>query len=371
MSPVRTEFKLTAPADADKVLVRICLFKALLTTLNKFTTMRKRLLIALLWLAGSLAAQDFTVPADGSFMDAIRTANSRKDLSHRFVIRVKAGRYLSEGDGDTIQTVVKGTGGGSDTIRFRSPIATLRAPKVSIIGDGKNQTVIENRPVHEGISITSTLYVLNADSTEISDLTLQCNFNNDPTALANRAVALRERGCKGNRLKNVRLLSTQDTYYTNAGGDTTLDSCDIHGTVDFICGGGTIRFNHCTLHLEPRGKTGARDVICAPATADGEEGFIFQGCTITGSPEQSGRYHLARPWQKQPVCLFLNTRMELLPAPAGYCEMHGTIPRLFAEYGSIDQDGNPVDCSERKVVFKNKAGEDVRVDYSPVLTSEP
>ena len=330
---------------------------------------RTAILILLSWIAGNpLHSQDFTVPTDGSFTEAIRAANDRKDVSRRFVIRVKAGRHLSEGDGDTIKTVVKDGQGADSTIWFRSPIVTLRAPMVSIVGDGKDLSVIENRPVYEGIGITSTLYVLNADSTEIRDLTLQCNFNNDPTAFANRAVALRERGCRGNRLKNVRLLSTQDTYYTNAGGDTTLDSCDIHGTVDFICGGGTVHFNNCTLHLEPRGKTGARDVICAPATAEDEQGYIFSNCTITGSPEQEGRYHLARPWQKQPICIFLNTRMELLPAAAGYCEMHGTIPRLFAEQGSVDKLGQPVDCSSRKVIFKNKAGEDVHVDYSPVLT---
>ena len=331
---------------------------------------RNKLALLLLCAVARVAAQDFIVPTDGSFADAVRAANNREDMSRRFTILVKAGIHLSEGDGELLQTTVKTADGRDSTFSFKSPIVTLRAPRVSIVGEGRDLSVVENRPVHEGISITSTLYVLNADSTEIRDLTLWCNFKNDPSAFANRAVALHERGCRGNRLVNVRLRSTQDTYYTNSGGDTTLDSCDIHGTVDFICGGGTVRFNGCTLHLEPRGKTGSRDVICAPATADDEQGYIFNGCTITGSPEQQGRYHLARPWQKQPTCVFLNTRMELLPAAAGYCEMHGTLPRLFAEYGSTDLYGKPVDCSQRKQTFRNKAGEDVRVSYSPVLTEQ-
>lgn len=315
-------------------------------------------------------AQNFIVPDDGDFPEAIKAANTRTDMSSRFTILVKAGVHQSCGLGDTISTIVKDSAGKDTTIYFPSPIVTLRAPFVTIMGEGKDRTIVENRPVHEGISITSTLFLDHADSTLIQDLTLHCNFNNDPMAFANRAVALRERGCKGNRFKNVRLLSTQDTYYTNAGGDTTLDSCDIHGTVDFICGGGTVRFNSCTIHLEPRGKTGARDVICAPATTADELGYIFKDCIITGSSEQDGRYHLARPWRNAPVCVFLNTRMLLLPAPAGYCEMHGTLPRLFVEYGSVDRNGNPIDCSQRKTSFKDKEGNIVDVGYSPVLTEE-
>ncbi len=317
-----------------------------------------------------LRAQDFVVPDDGDFVAAIYAANNRKDYGRRFTILVKAGTHVSRGSGELISTKVKSRQGADSLIWFPSPIVTLIAPRVTIMGEGRDVSIVENRPVHEGIGITSTLFVNGADSTEIRDITLRCNFNNDPTAFANRAVALRERGCRGNYLKNVRLLSTQDTYYTNAGGDTTLDSCDIHGTVDFICGGGTVRFNSCTIYLEPRGKTGSRDVVCAPATKSDEMGYIFRNCIINGSPEQAGRYHLARPWRNTPACVFLNTRMILQPAPAGYCEMHGTLPRLFAEYGSVDKDGKPVDCSQRKTTFKNRAGEVVAMQYSPVLTDE-
>ncbi len=332
--------------------------------------MRSLIIIICIVLANALrvSAQDFVVPDDGDFVSAVKAANTRSDYNKRFVILVKAGRHVSRGSGEMISTKAKSSKGVDSIVVFPSPMVTLIAPRVTIHGEGKDVSIVENRPTHEGISITNTLFVDGADSTVIKDLTLHCNFNNDPTAFANRAVALRERGCKGNRLKRVRLLSTQDTYYTNMGGDTVLDSCDIHGTVDFICGGGTVQFNACTIHLEPRGKTGSRDVICAPATNADEMGYIFKNCTITGSPEQEGRYHLARPWRNQPTCVFLNTRMMLRPAPAGYCEMHGTLPRLFAEYGSTDKDGNQIDCSQRKVVFNNRKGEPIRVSYSPLLT---
>ena len=328
-------------------------------------------LVSLLGLLGEskLFAQtpDFIVPDDGDFVSAIQTANTRADFSRRYTILVRRGTHFSPGTQELISTSVKTADGTDSTIFFPSPIVKLVAPRVTIMGEGMDVTIVENRPVHEGIGITSTLFVDGADSTIIKDITLFCNFQYEPMAFANRAVALRESGSKGNYLKNVRLLSTQDTYYTNGGGDTVLDSCDIHGTVDFICGGGTVRFNSCTLYLEPRGRKGSRDVICAPATTDDEMGYIFKNCAIVGSPEQDGRYHLARPWRNQPTCVFLNTRMMLLPSPDGYREMHGTLPRLFAEYGSVDKDGNPVDCSQRKTTFKNKAGETVKVGYSPVL----
>ena len=74
-------------------------------------------------------------------------------------------------------------------------------------------------------------------------------------------------------------MSTQDTYYTNDGGTTYLEDCTIKGTVDFICGGGTIYFNRCDIQLRPRGNTGKRDIICAPATeATRQHGYIFNSC---------------------------------------------------------------------------------------------
>lgn len=315
----------------------------------------------------AMHAQDFVVPTDGTFADAIHAANTRADKTRRYVIHVRQGVHLSQGDGDTITHVLTDAQGRTDTLRLPSPMLRLTAPLVTIQGEGMDRTVIENRPVQEGISITSTLFVDHADSTCIQDLTLWCNFPHTAQAPANRSVALRERGCRGNRLQRVRLLSTQDTYYTNAGGDTHLTDCEIHGTVDFICGGGTVFFDHCHIVLEPRAKAGNRDVICAPATADAEGGYLFAHCTITGSPQQDGRYHLARPWKNRPTCVWLYTSMHLVPDAVGYSEMHGTLPGLFAEYGSTDRHGHPVDFSRRRTSYRNADGVDTPVQHAPVL----
>lgn len=309
---------------------------------------------------------DFIVPDNGSFVQAIHAANNRADKSKRFRIFVKPQYYRIKGDGDTISTVENGR-----KVLFPSPITTLTAPNTSICGDSWATTQIENCPQHEGISITSTLYLKGADSTYMQDIELWSNYRNDPKAFANRAVALNEKNCHGNILKQVSLLSMQDTYYTNSGGTTYLEDCRISGTVDFICGGGTIYFNHCDIRMLPRGKDGSRDVITAAATEEGRKyGYVFADCYIYGDDDQEGRFHLGRPWKNAPRVALLNCSMNVKPAAEGWCEMHGTIPSLFAEYNSTDGHFSPLDLSQRRTEFKNADGQPIKVSYNPSLTAD-
>ena len=309
---------------------------------------------------------DFIVPTNGSFVDAIHAANNRPNKQKRFRIFIHPSYYRIKGEGNMITTVENGR-----TVEFPSPMTILTAPNTSIIGDSPGTTQIENCPQHEGISITSTLFCKGADSTYIQDIEFWSNYRNDPNAFANRAVALNEKNCTGNMLKNVSLLSTQDTYYTNDGGTTYLEDCKISGTVDFICGGGTVYFNHCDIYLRSRGNTGSRDVVTAPATASGSKyGYVFADCYIDGEKEQDGRFHLGRPWKNSPRCVWLNCSMNVTPAPEGWCEMHGTMPALFAEYSSTDGHFALLDMSKRKTTFNNTAGQPTPVAYKPELTDE-
>ena len=327
--------------------------------------------IILMSVCASLNAQnkwtyDFIVPDNGNFVQAIHSANNRPDKNKRYRIFIRPSYYRIKGEGNMISIVENG-----QSMEIPSPMTILTAPNTSIIGDSYGNTQIENCPQHEGISITSTLFCNGADSTYIQDVELWSNFKNDPNAFANRAVALREKNCKGNILKNVSLLSTQDTYYTNEGGTTYLEDCKISGTVDFICGGGTIYFNHCNIFLRERGKTGSRDVITAPATASGlKYGYVFSDCYIDGGQEQNGKFHLGRPWRNSPKCVFINCSMNVVPALEGWCEMHGTIPSLFAEYNSTNGYFEILDLSKRKTSFKNANNQLTEVSYKPCLTDE-
>lgn len=331
-----------------------------------------RILLLLLTLCSLTASAqkwryDFIVPDNGTFVQAIRAANNRADKARRYRIFIRNSNYRSKGEGNTITTTVDGR-----QVSFPSPMTTLTAPNTSIIGEDYHNTQIESCPQYEGISITSTLFLKGADSTYIQDVELWSNFRNDARLFANRAVALNEKDCRGNVFKNLSLMSTQDTYYTNDRGTTYLEDCTIAGTVDFICGGGTIFFDHCNIRLVSRGDTTKRDVICAPATAaDAPYGYVFSSCYIDGPEHQNGRYQLGRPWKNAPRAAFVNCCMNITPTPEGWTDMHGTVPALFAEYESTDGHFEPLDLSRRKTTFRSDDGTTVTaMPHAASLTAE-
>jgi len=307
---------------------------------------------------------DFVVPTNGNFIQAIHAANNRPDKSKRFRIFIKSSMYRIKGEGNPIKITENGK-----ELTIPSPMTILTAPNTSICGEGMRNTQIESMPMHEGISCTSTLFLKGADSTYIQDIELWSNYRDDLTAFANRAVALNEKNCKGNIFKNLSLMSNQDTYYTNDGGTTYLEDCTIKGTVDFICGGGTIYFNRCDLELRTRGNTGKCDVICAPATeAFREYGYVFNSCRIYGAKEQEGKYMLGRPWKNAPRAVFLGTVMEMLPDSTGWTEMHGTLPRLFSEYESMDSEFQLAPMTQRRTQFRNTNDITTTMRYNTNLT---
>ena len=329
--------------------------------------MRKSLLITLLLIYSFIGraqkwSYDFIVPDDGGFLEAVHAANSRIDKEVRFRIFIRKGHYFVKGEGDTLTTTEEGR-----EVRFPSPITTLTASNTSIVGEDWHTTQVENRPVHEGISITSTLFVKGADNTYLQDFELWCNLRDNVNPFAGRAVSLHERNCRRNILVNMSLNSTQDTYWTNDGGTTYLDGCHVSGTVDFICGGGTVFFDRCDIELVKRDNYEKRDIIVAPATAEEiDYGFVFDHCRVYGN--DSVRFHLGRPWRFYPRCAFVNCRFEVLPDPLGWTNMSGNRPKLLTEYGSVDKDGRMIDLSKRRRVFEDRQKREYEVDYSPVLS---
>lgn len=291
---------------------------------------------------------DFVVPRDGNFVAAIRAANQRPDKSSRFRIFIHSSNY-----------------------RIGSTTVTLTAPNTSIIGEEWQNTQVEACMDVEGLDKTGTLIVRSADSTYIQDVELWSNYKNDANLFANRAVALNEKNCRGNVLCRVSLLGTQDTYYTNTGGTTYLEDCRISGTVDFICGGGTVYFNHCDIRLINRGDSTKHDIICAPATEPGRKyGYVFSDCYIDGPRHQHRNYWLGRPWQKSPQAVLLNCQMNIEPMAEGWTEMHGTQPKLLAEYESLNRVFEPLDLSKRRTRFADSNGVQRPVNYRPSLTAD-
>ena len=60
---------------------------------------------------------------------------------------------------------------------------------------------------------------------------------------------------------------------------------------------------------------------------------------------------LGRPWHDQPKTVFINTQTFInIPAKGWYNTMGG-LPALWAEYNTVDKDGNPMDLSQRETYY--------------------
>ncbi len=232
---------------------------------------------------------------------------------------------------------------------------------ISLIGENMENTVIVNKAPAEGIGVSATL-LLTGSNIYMQDLTIQNAY--DYVGSTGRAVCIQDKGDK-NIFKNVRMLSYQDTYYTNNNRMRAYhENTEIHGTVDFICGGGDVFFNQSTLYLEERSSA---NCITAP-NGDTDWGYVFSDCVIDGHEVNNGQYHLGRPWNGTPRCVWLNTTMKVIPSAAGWTSMQ-VLPELFAEYNSVTESGNIVDLSGRTTTF-TVDGESVTAAYNPVLTAE-
>ena len=244
-----------------------------------------------------------------------------------------------------------------------SGITTITANKVSLIGQSREGVLVYNTSINEGISITSTIFLSGATGFYAQDISFQNKYPYMNST--GRAVVLRDTGTK-NIFKNISLLSFQDTYYSGNSGRMYFEDCQINGVVDFICGGSDIFFNRCLLALEKRGG----NCITAPS-GTGNWGYVFSDCTIDGVDDEAravvnGTYSLGRPWQGAPRAVYLNTLMKVVPTAAGWTNMSETVlPALFAEYNSVNANGESIDLSNRMKTFT--AG---TVTYNPALTAE-
>ena len=258
-----------------------------------------------------------------SFLDAIDAANGMSGTDRIYV-------YVPNGTYDLGQTT----------------LTTIGRNNISIIGESMEGTIIKNRPIKEGIAITATL-LNTASNTYLQDLTLDCIApygTGDDTKSAERGVCLQDKGTK-TVCKNVYLKGLQDTYYSNGAEGMTayFENCKIEGTVDFICGNGSVLFNECNLYVADRTQSKTSpNVITAPATYASEKGYAFYGCTIDGTDNQKDKYNLGRPWQKSPAATYVNTTMKINASSAGWTSMNKADAIRFHEFNTKNAEGSEV-----------------------------
>lgn len=231
-------------------------------------------------------------------------------------------------------------------------LTPISRDNVSIIGQSMDKTIIVNEAPVEGIGVSAT-FLITGTGTYMQDLTLKNAYDYYGIAgSAGRAVVIED---KGNRTicKNVRMLSYQDTYYSHiSDGQLYFENSDIHGTVDFICGGGDVFFNECTLTVEKRSKDGSGECTITAPTTTTEFGYVFNNCTIDCLAEE---FNFGRGWQNKPRSVYINTTLlqpERLVSTRWNPEgINNTAPVLFGEYNTKDATGNNITPTDNFVNF--------------------
>ena len=268
-----------------------------------------------------------TVSELDAALEAVQASNPTSNKSAaRKTIFIKNGDYdLGEvKDGDNYQTV-----------------RWLNANNVSLIGESRDGVIIHGYST--GIS-NPVLNLRYGQGFYLQDLTVK-NTRDYGNGLFNGGVAVAIYGGDKTIMKNVRMLSNQDTQVT--GHRAYFEDCAIHGTVDFICGGGDNFYYHTDLVMENRGG----NCITAPSTNSSQQwGYVFDECAIkavdaAAAASNEGSYYLGRPWQGEPRAYFLNTDMQVLCHADGWTSM-STLPTHFYEYNTL-HNGSAVNLSSR------------------------
>lgn len=221
-------------------------------------------------------------------------------------------------------------------------LTTISGTNVSLIGESADKTIIRNAPPvsMEGLG-KADLLVNTGTGLYMQDLTLK-NDLDYYTAGTGRAPTLHDQGTK-TICKNVRQLSYQDTYYSHkAGGLFYFDGGEIHGTVDYICGNGTVYFNGVTLVNEKRNS--------ATISANSEL-YVFNNCTVENNADE---YNFGRAWSGTPVCVYLNTTLKdpsKLIASRWYLTGINTDYFVAGEYGTKDADGTNITPASNNITF--------------------
>lgn len=259
-------------------------------------------------------------------------------------------------------------------------LTQISGNNISIIGESMNKTIIVNKPAIENEGIGTTATLLNtSNNLYMQDVTLQNALEYYKSGSAGRAVCLQDRGTQ-TICKNVKMLSYQDTYYSNepnGKGQFYFEDSEIHGTVDYVCGGGDVYFNRVLFVNESRkeGEKYGEDVIAAP-NSKSEWGYIFKDCTIEN---KAANFSLGRSWNNITRLTWLNTTVnqkdEILNDDKKYAyftinAMGDAMADKFRLDVLKDAEGNVFSPAEKKVIFKNSGTTQQKAEENIILTAE-
>jgi len=223
-------------------------------------------------------------------------------------------------------------------------LTSISGYNISLVGQSTDGVTIKNLPTAEGIGVTATL-LNTSNNLYMQDLTLQNAW--DYNGATGRAVCLQDKG-KKTICKNVKMLSYQDTYYSNGSGQFYWETSEIHGVVDYLCGGGTVYYNECKLVNED--VNGKAATMTAPYNTGDDLGYIFESCTV----ESPVSFNYGRAWGGNASLIYLNTT---LLQPSNIASSRFTTAGMnvaakkFMEYNTMDSSGNVVSPTSNVLDF--------------------
>jgi len=280
-------------------------------------------------------------------LDVVNGINASKDAERSFIFLPNGVYNLNE----TVKTAISGH-------------------NISIIGQSMDNTIIVTAPDKsiEGLG-SADMFQSSGTNLYMQDLTLKNALDYYNAGSAGRAAVIQD---SGNRtiFKNVRMLSYQDTYYSsNDNMQSYFEDCDVHGTVDFICGGGDVRFQNTTLSLEPRqlDLKGSRTIVAPRGTV--KFGYVFDNCKVIDLAEGNGTWNFGRTWNNDPMTVYLNTTLDenaqktLIASRWIEKGMNSKDPVVFGEYNTMDINGNNI--TPESNIINSHGGQ-----FQTILTAE-
>ena len=280
-------------------------------------------------------------------IEVVNGINASKDAVRSFI-------FLPDGTYDLNETVK----------------TSISGHNISIIGQSMDNTIIVTAPDKsiEGLG-SADMFQSSGSNLYMQDLTLKNALDYYNAGSAGRAAVIQD---SGNRtiFKRVRMLSYQDTYYSsNDNMQSYFESCDVHGTVDFICGGGDVRFVKTQLSLEPRQTDlkGSRTIVAPRGTV--KFGYVFDKCKVVDLAQGNGTWNFGRTWNNNPITVYLNTTLDenaqntLIASRWIEKGMNSKDPVLFGEFHTMDINGN--DITPESNIIKSHGG-----DFQTIISAE-
>lgn len=233
---------------------------------------------------------------------------------------------------------------------------TLPVNNISIVGQSMDKTILVTTPAVaiEGLG-SADMFFNTTQNLYFQDLTLKNALDYYGSGSAGRAAVIQDRG---NRTiyKNVAMLSYQDTYYSqNSAMQSYFNGCDLHGTVDFLCGGGDVRFDSTTISLEPRAKNGSGGRTVTAVTTTTPFGYVFDNCKVVDLAQGKGNWNLGRTWQNDPIVVWLNTTLDdnaaktLVSTRWTEKGMNNRDPKVFGEYNTKNEAGENITPASNEI----------------------